>query len=101
MKTCLIVDDSSAIRKVARRILENLGFTITEAEDGEQALIVCRRQLPDAILLDWNMPKLDGYEFLKVLRLLPGAIVRASCFAPPTMTWPTSPARDTPVPTTT
>src|ERR1043165_1404492 len=68
MKTCLVVDDSSVIRKVARRILEGLEFQIVEAEDGEQALEACRRQLPDAILLDWNMPKMDGYEFLRSLR---------------------------------
>jgi len=72
MKTCLVVDDSSVIRKVARRILEALEFEILEAEDGEQALDVCRRQLPEAILLDWNMPKMDGYEFLRMLRKLPG-----------------------------
>jgi len=72
MKTCLIVDDSSVIRKVARRILEGLEFEIVEAEDGEQALDACRRQLPEAILLDWNMPKMDGYEFLRSLRRLPG-----------------------------
>jgi two-component system, chemotaxis family, chemotaxis protein CheY len=57
MKTCLVVDDSSVIRKVARRILEGL-----EA---------CRGKMPDAILLDWNMPKMDGYEFLRSLRKLP------------------------------
>jgi two-component system chemotaxis response regulator CheY len=72
MKTCLVVDDSSVIRKVARRILEGLEFQIVEAEDGEQALEACRHRLPDAILLDWNMPKMDGYEFLRLLRRLPG-----------------------------
>ncbi len=72
MKICLVVDDSSVIRKVARRILEGLDFQIVEAEDGEQALAHCREQLPDAVLLDWNMPKMDGYEFLKQLRRLPG-----------------------------
>ena len=72
MKICLIVDDSSVIRKVARRILEGLGFQIVEAEDGAQALSKCQQQLPDAILLDWNMPIMDGYEFLKLLRRLPG-----------------------------
>ena len=72
MKTCLIVDDSSVIRKVARRILEGLEFQIAEAENGEEAIETCRRQLPDAILLDWNMPKMDGYDFLRVLRRLPG-----------------------------
>ena len=71
MKTCLIVDDSSVIRKVARRILEGLDFQITEAEDGEEAIGLCQRQLPDAVLLDWNMPKMDGYEFLRLLRRLP------------------------------
>lgn len=72
MKTCLIVDDSAVIRKVARRILESLGFRIGEAEDGEQALAACQHQLPDAILLDWNMPKMNGYDFLRALRQLPG-----------------------------
>jgi two-component system, chemotaxis family, chemotaxis protein CheY len=72
MKTCLVVDDSSVIRKVARRILEGLDFEIAEAEDGEEAIESCRKQLPDAILLDWNMPKMDGYDFLRVLRRLPG-----------------------------
>ncbi len=72
MKTCLVVDDSSVIRKVARRILEGLQFEISEAEDGEQALDACQRRLPDAVLLDWNMPKMDGYEFLRALRRVPG-----------------------------
>ena len=72
MKTCLVVDDSSVIRKVARRILESLQFTITEAEDGQQALDCCRRDMPEAILLDGNMPVMDGYDFLKALRRLPG-----------------------------
>src|SRR5260370_6795224 len=72
MRTCLVVDDSSVIRKVARRILEGLDFQIIEAEDGEKALEVCKRGLPDAILLDWNMPIMDGYEFLGNLRRMPG-----------------------------
>ncbi|HEX4043553.1 MAG TPA: response regulator [Xanthobacteraceae bacterium] len=71
MKTCLIVDDSSVIRKVARRILEGLEFQIVEAENGEEAVESCRTQMPDAILLDWNMPKMDGYDFLRALRRLP------------------------------
>src|SRR5258707_15829879 len=72
MKTCLVVDDSSVIRKVARRILEGLDFKIIEAEDGQVALEHCRSALPDAVLLDWNMPVMDGYDFLKALRRLPG-----------------------------
>ncbi|HMN50500.1 MAG: response regulator [Xanthobacteraceae bacterium] len=72
MKHCLIVDDSSVIRKVARRILENFGFTVMEAADGRQALDTCTKQMPDAILLDWNMPVMDGFDFLRALRAMPG-----------------------------
>ena len=72
MRTCLVVDDSTVIRKIARRILEDMDFEIIEAEDGAQALEACKRALPDAILLDWNMPVMDGFEFLGRLRRLPG-----------------------------
>ena len=68
MKTCLVVDDSSVIRKVARRILEDMNFTVDEASDGEEALEKCRGAMPDSIFLDWNMPVMDGLEFLKALR---------------------------------
>jgi two-component system chemotaxis response regulator CheY len=69
MKTCLVVDDSRVIRKVARRILEDLRFQVEEAGDGLEALNACRRQMPDSILLDWNMPVMSGIEFLQKLRL--------------------------------
>ena len=78
MKTCLVVDDSSVIRKVARRILEGLEFQILEAEDGEQALDACKRQLPEAILLDWNMPKMDGFEATRrIMETAPLPIISA------------------------
>lgn len=72
MTYCLVVDDSSVIRKVARRILEGLSFEIGEAEDGRQAIESCTARMPDAILLDWNMPNMDGYEFLTKLRQMNG-----------------------------
>jgi len=72
MKTCLVVDDSSVIRKVARRILEEMDFSIAEAADGKQALEQCVGSMPDAILLDWNMPVMDGMEFLTALRQADG-----------------------------
>lgn len=68
MKSCLVVDDSKVIRKVARRILEELNFSIAEAVDGQDALDKCDSSMPDVVLLDWNMPVLDGLEFLKALR---------------------------------
>jgi two-component system chemotaxis response regulator CheY len=72
MKTCLVVDDSKVVRMVARKILEGLDFQITEAEDGQKAIEVCQRQMPTAILLDWNMPVKSGIEFLKELRAMDG-----------------------------
>lgn len=72
MKTCLVVDDSSVIRKIASRILTEMDFSIVEAADGAQALEICKRELPDAVLLDWNMPVMDGFEFMVHLRRLPG-----------------------------
>jgi two-component system, chemotaxis family, chemotaxis protein CheY len=72
MRTCLVVDDSRVIRKVARRILEDIGYEIAEAADGMEALAWCRAAMPDAILLDWNMPLMTGIEFLRKLRAEPG-----------------------------
>lgn len=72
MKSCLIVDDSRVVRKVARRILEELSFAIEEAADGQLALAACRRHMPDAILLDWNMPVMNGIDFLRELRRIEG-----------------------------
>ena len=71
-KTCLIVDDSRIIRKVARRIVEGLGFEVDEAGDGAEALIFCSSSMPEVILLDWSMPVMDGMAFLRRLRTLPG-----------------------------
>ena len=72
MKSCLIVDDSSVVRKVARRILEDMDYIVDEAEDGQDAFDKCRQDMPDAILLDWNMPIMSGLEFLKLLRAYVG-----------------------------
>ncbi len=72
MKTCLVVDDSRVIRKVARRILEDMGFEIAEAADGLEAMAWCRSSMPDAVLLDWNMPAMNGLDFLRQLRKSPG-----------------------------
>ena len=68
MKSCLVVDDSKVVRMVARKILEGLNFAIDEAEDGQKAIEACERGMPDAVLLDWNMPVKNGLEFLRELR---------------------------------
>ncbi|MBC9209106.1 response regulator [Roseomonas aerophila] len=70
---CLVVDDSRVVRKAARRILERHGFLVREAADGAQALEACREALPRLVLLDWNMPVMDGFEFLQAARAEFGA----------------------------
>lgn len=65
---CLVVDDSRVMRKAARRLLEGFGFAVREAEDGAQALEACRAALPAFVLLDWNMPVMDGIAFLRAAR---------------------------------
>ena len=71
MKTCLVVDDSRVIRMVARKILEELNFNVVEAEDGQQALDACKEKMPECVLLDWNMPNMNGMEFMLEMRKLP------------------------------
>lgn len=66
----LIVDDSVTVRKIIRRILEELGFACDEAEDGLKAAEACKKKMPDLVLLDWNMPNMNGLEFLKLLRTM-------------------------------
>jgi two-component system chemotaxis response regulator CheY len=66
--TCLVVDDSLTVRRIARRILETNGFAVSEACDGQQALMMCRKELPDCVLLDWNMPVMNGLQCLQAIR---------------------------------
>jgi two-component system chemotaxis response regulator CheY len=69
MKTCLVVDDSKVVRMVARKILEELGFEVAEAEDGQVALDMSMESMPDVVLLDWNMPVMNDIEYLRALRV--------------------------------
>ena len=68
----LVADDFNVIRKVTRRICEDLSLAVSEAEDGETALQACRKDMPDAIFVDSQMPGMDGLEFVKRLRELDG-----------------------------
>lgn len=73
MKSCLAVDDSKIIRQISKKIITDLGLTPREASDGREALESCIAEMPDCILLDWNMPVMDGLEFLKEFRKLSGS----------------------------
>ncbi|MGB4107908.1 MAG: response regulator [Alphaproteobacteria bacterium] len=71
MITCLIVDDSKTIRKIITDIVKDFGFECSEAANGQIAFEACQAAMPTIIMLDWNMPVMDGLEFLKKLRAMP------------------------------
>jgi len=64
----LIADDRPSSRELLRLVLERAGYAVVEAEDGREAVEVARSQGPDLILLDLQMPVLDGYGVLAALR---------------------------------
>lgn len=70
-RVCLIVDDSRVIRKVSSKIARSLGYVPIEAENGEEALARCQQAMPELVLTDWNMPEMDGIEFVAKLRAIP------------------------------
>nr|WP_151975739.1 response regulator [Erythrobacter sp. EC-HK427] len=70
-KTCLVVDDSRVVRKLAGKIAAELGYIVIEAEDGREALLRCEKAMPDLVVTDWQMPVMSGPEFVRALRALP------------------------------
>ena len=67
----LVAEDSIVVRALLRRQLEEYGHRVIEAADGEEALVLCREHRPDVILLDVEMPRLDGHGVLSALRATP------------------------------
>ena len=70
--TVLLVEDEDALRTVLRDLLEREGYLVIEAQDGVQALDEIDRHAPDALVLDLNLPRLDGYQVLTHIRARPG-----------------------------
>lgn len=68
MQRILVVDDEKMIRNVIKEYAEFDGFEVTEAEDGMEAVEICRREDFDLIVMDIMMPKLDGYSAIKEIR---------------------------------
>jgi two-component system, chemotaxis family, chemotaxis protein CheY len=65
----LVVDDSRPIRRIEGEIMKELGFLTTDACNGKEALERLQEgPLPDVVLVDWNMPEMDGLEFIKAVR---------------------------------
>jgi chemosensory pili system protein ChpA (sensor histidine kinase/response regulator) len=67
-KTVMVVDDSVTVRKVTSRFLEREGFRVITAKDGVEALQVLQDHMPDVMLLDIEMPRMDGFEVAKNIR---------------------------------
>lgn len=70
MRSCLIVDDSKVVRSAAKKILADLLYNTDEAENGKVAVAKVKDMQPDVVMLDWNMPVMDGLECLKQIRAL-------------------------------
>jgi two-component system, chemotaxis family, chemotaxis protein CheY len=65
----LILDDSRTLRRILGDMLRRLGFEVTEAADGREALVLLgQAALPDVVLVDWNMPTMNGLEFVQAVR---------------------------------
>lgn len=65
----LVVDDSRAMRQILARIMSRLGFDVVDAEHGQAALdLLAAGTRPDLALIDWNMPVMDGLEFVQAIR---------------------------------
>ncbi|MFO1062239.1 MAG: response regulator [Pirellulales bacterium] len=72
MPTILVVDDHAENRVSLKRLLEHRGFAVITAEDGLQGIEVAGAERPDLVLMDVNMPKLDGWESTRRIHKLDG-----------------------------
>lgn len=72
MARILIVEDDADIRQLVAAVLAEDGYETEEAADGMAALDKVRNSTPDAVVLDLYMPRMDGFEFLNVCRMVPG-----------------------------
>lgn len=74
MKTCLVIDDTSFDRELMKSGAMKLGFSVTAVGSAKEGLELCAHAMPDCILLDWEMPEMNGIEVLKSLRTMPGGM---------------------------
>lgn len=72
----LIVEDSTTMRRLVKGALLDGGWSVREAEDGEAGLAAAREKIPDLVVTDLNMPKMDGLQMTEALRALPGFLGR-------------------------
>lgn len=75
MKRCMVVDDSSVIRKVAKRILGGSEMLVIEAENGQRAIEMCMADMPDIIVVDYALPDMTAAEVIRQIRAIESPIV--------------------------
>lgn len=73
MKRCMIVDDSSVIRKVAKRILTGPDLLVVEAGSAGEALTLCSTDMPDIVVADASLPDSDTVDFIRSLMAIEGS----------------------------
>jgi CheY-like chemotaxis protein len=71
-KTIMVVDDYEDLRRITHLALESLGYRVVEAASGEEAVELAQTELPDLIIMDLNMPHLDGFAAIHRIRRLLG-----------------------------
>jgi len=85
MKKILIVEDNEKNRILVRDILQHFGYEVIEAENGEEGIRIAKEQKPVLTLMDMQMPVMDGFKAIKVLRADPGTenmkIIAVTSFA--------------------
>ena len=85
-KHILVVEDQEDDRQIIRDMLAGTGYAITEAEDGEQALASLAKERPDLILMEIQLPSMDGYETMRRIRTNPALlsipIIAVTSYAP-------------------
>ena len=68
MPSCIVADDSKIMRMLISKIMENFGYSVDEAENGEDVLEQCAKNMPDLVICDWELPLIDGIDVLLKIR---------------------------------
>jgi len=68
MASCVIADDSKIMRMLLSKIMDNFGYVVSEAENGEDLIEQCALDMPDLIICDWHLPLIEGIDVLHKIR---------------------------------